>query len=519
VTGDEYFHSRHFVPDGAALPGEPVVEGDAPESRQQRRQRERQDAKAQRQRGNGIYEPNRLQPPDAPPDPPPPTKAPPIEVNPHDEPDAEKFAREKANGGSHPTGSPPNGAHYGKRGVDLADKRKPEKQPTVELVSAAAIEPEPVDWLWDGWFAKGKLQVIAGIPGTGKTTLALAFGAITSIGGVWPDGSQATSGNVVIWSGEDDPKDTLVPRLIAAGADRSRIHFVKSVSENGEKRSFDPAKDMASLSRAVEQIGDVKLIIIDPIAMVAVKDSHRNAETRRDLQPVKDLCEATGAAGLGIHHLAKGSVGREPQERLVGSVAFSAVARVVMIATKMPLREGEKNERRVLIRAKSNVGPDEGGYVYSLEQTELSGYPIFASCVLWGEAIEGTAREVLAEAELETERAPRDEAKDFLLTLLGEGPVDAKAVFAAARGAGISTNTLKRAKADLKVKSVRTGFGKDASFQWELSGNPTTSPSIETHISIETHSQKVGPYEAGGSLWEAESGETGKTSGLEEVEF
>ena len=245
----------------------------------------------------------------------------------------------------------------------------------------------------------------------------------------------------------------------------------------------------------------------------------RNAETRRDLQPVKDLCEATGAAGLGIHHLAKGSVGREPQERLVGSVAFSAVARVVMIATKMPLREGEKNERRVLIRAKSNVGPDEGGYVYSLEQTELSGYPIFASCVLWGEAIEGTAREVLAEAELETERAPRDEAKDFLLTLLGEGPVDAKAVFAAARGAGISTNTLKRAKADLKVKSVRTGFGKDASFQWELSGNPTTSPSIETHISIETHSQKVGPYEAGGSLWEAESGETGKTSGLEEVEF
>jgi putative DNA primase/helicase len=509
VNDDEYFHSRHFVPGVVALPGEPVVERDDPESRQQRRQRERQDAKAQRRRGNGIYAP-----PDSPP---------PIEVNPHDEPDAERSAREKANGASHPTGSPPNGAHYGKRVVDLADKRKPEraqeKQPTVELVSASAIEPEPVDWLWDGWFAKGKLQVIAGIPGTGKTTLALALGAITSIGGVWPDGSQATSGNVVIWSGEDDPKDTLVPRLIAAGADRSRIHFVKSVSEDGEKRSFDPAKDMASLSRAVKQIGDVKLIIIDPIAMVAVKDSHRNAETRRDLQPVKDLCEATGAAGLGIHHLAKGSVGREPQERLVGSVAFSAVARVVMIATKMPLREGEKDERRVLIRAKSNVGPDEGGYVYSLEQTELSGYPIFASRVLWGQAIEGTAREVLAEAELETERAPRDEAKDFLLTLLGEGPVDAKAVFAAARGAGISTNTLKRAKADLKVKSVRTGFGKDASFQWELSGNPTTSPSIETHISIETHSQKVGPYEVGGSLWEAESGETGKTRGLEEVEF
>jgi hypothetical protein len=88
VTGDEYFHSRHFVPDGAALPREPVVERDAPESRQQRRQRERQDEKAQRRRGNGIYAP-----PDLPP---------PIAVNPHDEPDAERSAREKANGGGHP---------------------------------------------------------------------------------------------------------------------------------------------------------------------------------------------------------------------------------------------------------------------------------------------------------------------------------------------------------------------------------------------------------------------------------
>ena len=142
---------------------------------------------------------------------------------------------------------------------------------------------------------------------------------------------------------------------------------------------------MAPLSQAMERIGDVKLVIIDPIAMVAVKDLHRYAETRRDLQPVADLCQATGAAGLGIHHLAKGTVGREPHERLIGSIAFAAVARVVMIATKTPPREGERNERRVLIRAKSNIGPDEGGYVYNLEQIELSEYSIFASRVLWGE--------------------------------------------------------------------------------------------------------------------------------------
>ena len=109
-----------------------------------------------------------------------------------------------------------NGVHYGKRGVDLADKRKPEKQPTVELVSAAAIEPEPVDWLWDGWLAKGKLQVLAGIPGPGKTTLALALRARSRLSAACglTGSAEATCGRCRhVWSGEeDDPKDTLVPR-------------------------------------------------------------------------------------------------------------------------------------------------------------------------------------------------------------------------------------------------------------------------------------------------------------------
>ncbi len=397
-----------------------------------------------------------------------------------------------------------------------ATPSSPFKLPAVELVSAQTIEPAAIDWLWKDWLAKGKLHLLAGQPGKGKTTLGVDLTATTSIGGVWPDGSRAARGSVVIWSGEDDPSDTLVPRLIAASADLNRVHFVKGVSDDGGRRAFDPAKDMEPLSQALKRLGDVKLLIIDPIAMVAVKDSHRNAETRRDLQPIADLCQATGVAALGIHHLAKGTAGREPQERLIGSIAFAAVARVVMIATKIPPCEGERDERRVPIRAKSNIGPDEGGYVYSLEQTELDKHAgIFASHVLWGEAIKGTAREVLAEAESEAERLPREDAKEFLRSFLSEGPSPAKEVQAAALREGIRTTTLKRAKAELRIRTSRIGFGRDAVFQWELS----EKPSIEAHFPHRGSLQTVSPYGEGDPLWRDDTGKSENSTEREEVEF
>lgn len=97
---------------------------------------------------------------------------------------------------------------------------------SVELLNGASIRPEPIRWLWPGWLAAGKFHVLAGAPGTGKTSIALALAATITTGGRWPDGALAASGNVLIWSGEDDPCDTLVPRLIASAADMKRVFFV-----------------------------------------------------------------------------------------------------------------------------------------------------------------------------------------------------------------------------------------------------------------------------------------------------
>jgi putative DNA primase/helicase len=196
----------------------------------------------------------------------------------------------------------------------------------VSLIRGDSITPEPVNWIWGGWLAAGKFHVLAGQPGAGKTTLALAFAATITSGGCWPDGSRAEAANVLIWSGEDDPGDTLVPRLRAMGANMSRVYFVGDVRDgvDVDARSFDPARDVLALVRKAETIGDIGLLIVDPVVSAVSGDSHKNAETRRSLQPLVDLATKLHCAVLGISHFTKGTSGREPIERVTGSLAFGA---------------------------------------------------------------------------------------------------------------------------------------------------------------------------------------------------
>jgi putative DNA primase/helicase len=204
----------------------------------------------------------------------------------------------------------------------------------------------------------------------------------------------------VIWSGEDDPADTLIPRLVLSGADLSRVYFIADIREGNERRSFDPARDMEPLRRKLAEIGGVRLLIVDPVVSAIAGDSHKNAEVRRGLQPLVDLAGSMRCALVGITHFSKGTGGRDPVERLTGSLAFGALARVVWVAAKHQ-EEGEDGRTvRLFCRAKSNIGRDDGGFEYDLHEAELKTHPgIFASSVLWGEAVQGAARELLASAD------------------------------------------------------------------------------------------------------------------------
>src|SRR6185437_4605584 len=130
-------------------------------------------------------------------------------------------------------------------------------QTGVEFIRATDFEPEPIRWIWNGWLAAGKFHLLVGAPSTGKTTIALNLAAIITRGDQWPDGTLSEPGNVLIWSGEDDPKDTLLPRLLAHKADRRHVYFVSDVKENNKPRSFDPSRDMSKLYEKATQIGKV----------------------------------------------------------------------------------------------------------------------------------------------------------------------------------------------------------------------------------------------------------------------
>ena len=332
--------------------------------------------------------------------------------------------------------------------------------PGVALTRADAIALEPIGWLWDGWLARGKVHLVAGAPGTGKTTLGLAVAAILTRGGAWPDGTQAPTGDVALWSGEDTPGDVLVPRLLAAGADPHRVHLVSGFTSERGARPFDPATDIDALSARLATMDPAPLLlVVDPLVSAVTGDSHKNAEVRSSLQPLVDLAATRGVAVLGVSHFSKGTQGRDPTERVTGSLAFGALARVVLATAKMPEEQGGGC---LLVRTKSNLGPDSGGFAYHLVPVELPDHPgISATRVVWGEALEGSARDLLGRAdERPTPGSVRDlsEVESFVRGSLAAGAVSARTMQEDANAAGYSWDRVKRVAHRIGVERRKEGY-------------------------------------------------------------
>lgn len=336
----------------------------------------------------------------------------------------------------------------------------------VNAVSAATIKPVAIRWLWPGWLAKGKLHILAGAGGTGKTTLLISLIATITTGGRWPDGSRCSEpGNALIWSSEDDPADTLVPRLAAAGADLNRVHIIQGrTNAQGEVDPFDPANDIALLRATANEIGGVSLLMLDPIVSAVKGDMHKANDVRRALQGVVDFAEQNLCAVVGISHFAKGGAGSSPADRVIGSQAFSALARTVLVAAKQ-----EGTDMRVLARAKSNIGTDEGGVSYTIEPCDIDG-GIETTRVVWGDVVEGSAREILGDAEAcdEERLDDSDNPAEALRRILSAGPLTGKEAKNLMVGNGYTQKQIRNARENLSVTTARAGFGADTVVTWSL---------------------------------------------------
>ena len=347
--------------------------------------------------------------------------------------------------------------------------RQEKPKDEVILISAQDLKPEPISWLWPNWIAEGKLHLLAGQPGQGKTTIAISFCATVSAGCTWPDGSPCTAGNVLIWSGEDDVSDTLLPRLIAAGCESFRCHFIKGVRRSGEVQSFDPARDMLALEQEIDRIGDVKLLVLDPIVSVVTGDSHSNTEVRRALQSLVDLANRKNFAVLGITHFSKGSAGVDPMLRVIGSVAFVGVARSVFVAQKT--RDTDGGSQGVFAKAKANSAISSGGFAYSIEQVQIVDH-IETSRIAWGEELEGSANELLSEVTEAHQEGRSNELQEMLRAELENGPKSAGEVIQSLQANGYSTNQIKRASISIAVKKDKQGM--HGGWTWSLPSMPIT---------------------------------------------
>lgn len=343
-----------------------------------------------------------------------------------------------------PTSPTAPGSTRGKVG-DLAVRRASEVTPTV------------VRWLWDQRLALGKLNVLGGPPGVGKSYLTAALAASVSTGVNLPgdDRPPQGPGEVLMLSYEDDAEDTTVPRLTTLGADLARVELIEGVNlDQNKRRAFGPA-DVPILAAHLDRAEDVRLVVVDPVSAFVGggTDEYRANEVRAALEELRVLAQVHAFAVVLVMHTRK-SAADTALNRLSGSQAYGALVRSALMAGPIP-----DDDRYALAHVKHNL---------SAQQPTLS-YSVDADGLHWHGEVDLDS-ETVAGNDDGTHRSAGDEARAFLVELLTDGRVPAKDVLTEADDAGIAKNTLDRAKKALGIVSQREG----GRWYWHLPTSPRT---------------------------------------------
>lgn len=315
------------------------------------------------------------------------------------------------------------------------------------------VETQEVHWLWHPYIPEGKLTIIQGNPGEGKTTLALWIAAMCSQGLALPDMDPTSPINIHYQTAEDGLGDTIKPRLMTAGTDLNRIICI---DETEHSLSLLDER----IEKAVKET-NAKLMILDPLQGYLGRgvDMNRANEIRDVLKRLTIMADQTGCAVILIGHLNK-AVGANSAYRGLGSMDFRAAARSVLLVGRMK----KEPHIRVIVHDKSSLAPEGKSIAFSIEDGVLhwvDGYDkITAEDLLNG----GPANSKVEQ----TEKLVREQ--------LAKGPTPVKEIQKLVKQAGISSRTL-----DIAKKYARCGF-KEGGWTLEMGVDKLKGVRAQRHL-------------------------------------
>lgn len=334
------------------------------------------------------------------------------------------------------------------------------------LTCLADVEPVDVRWLWPGRVPLGRITLLVGRPGEGKSFLTTYMASRVSTGSPWPDGTECPRGSVILVSAEDDPGDTIRPRLDAHYADVHRVHLlamVRRIQADGERHDvMFTLADIDALEAALKAHPDCRLVVVDPIGsfLGGRTDANRDNEVRAVLAPVTKLAEKYGPAVLIVAHRRKSS-GSIADDLVLGSRAFTGIARSVWHLT----HDSDNKKRRLLLPGKNNLAVEGDGLAFT-----ICGQP---PAIAWEHnPVTMTADDALATENSSEPKRPgpkpeaRNKAAEWLRDLLRSGPMEASKVQEEAKEAGYGWRTVQRARDGLGMKPYRDRFG--GTWIWRL---------------------------------------------------
>ena len=313
--------------------------------------------------------------------------------------------------------------------------------PPAGVVRMADVDPVEVEWVWHPYIPRGKLTLLEGDPGQGKSWIALGIAAALSVGYGLPGKDKTTlPSRVLVMTAEDGLDDTVRPRLDSMGADVTRVYACESVDP------FDEDGLEVLETRAAELRPD--LIVVDPlVAYIGARvDIHRANQTRAVLSRLASIADQTQSAILAIRHLNKSSGGKAIYRGL-GSIDFTAAVRSVLLVGQDP----DDTANGAVVHIKSNLAPRGGSLGYRLSPSD--GFT-------WTGPSSITADELLGTVE-----GPAS-VNEFLLGELAEGERPSTEILAAGVEQGYSRGALQRAQKRLGITAKRVGFGRGGQWFW-----------------------------------------------------